>query len=226
MSEDLIVVEELCKEFVRAGTVTQVLKSVSFSVEKGQFACVVGSSGAGKSTLLSILGTLLGPTSGEVRFDGRDVFDASKSALSRFRNERIGFVFQFHHLLPEFSAVENVSMPLLIRRVAPRAAQAQARSLLERVGLEHRLSHRPAELSFGEQQRVAVARALAGEPEIVLADEPTGNLDHETGDRVFSLLLDLTVRKGKTLVVVTHNQELASHAGRVLRLVDGACISE
>lgn len=202
------------------------LKSVSFSIARGQFACVVGSSGAGKTTLLHVVGTLLRPTSGNVIIDSKEVFRAKKAELSRFRNERIGFVFQFHYLLPEFSATENVSMPLMIRRVNPREAQLRSLSLLERVGLEHRSSHRPAELSFGEQQRVAVARALVGDPEIVLADEPTGNLDRETGQRVFWLLLDLTVKQGKTLVVVTHNDELASQADQVLRLADGVCACE
>jgi len=226
MSGSFLVIESLCKDFARGDAVIEVLKSVSFSITRGQFVCVVGSSGAGKTTLLHVVGTLLRPTSGKVIFDGKDVFQASRAVLSRFRNERIGFVFQFHYLLPEFSAVENVSLPLMIRRVSPKKAKLRSLSLLERVGLEHRSSHRPTELSFGEQQRVAVARALVGEPEIVLADEPTGNLDRETGQRVFSLLLDLTVKKGKTLVVVTHNQELASQADQVLRLADGVCVCD
>ena len=226
MSNSFLIVENLCKDFVRGDTVINVLKSVSFSIARGQFACVVGSSGAGKTTLLHVVGTLLRPTSGNVIIDSKEVFQAKKAELSRFRNERIGFVFQFHYLLPEFSAAENVSMPLMIRRVSPREAQLRSLSLLEKVGLEQRSSHRPAELSFGEQQRVAVARALVGDPEIVLADEPTGNLDRETGQRVFSLLLDLTIKQGKTLVVVTHNQELASQADQVLRLTDGVCACE
>ncbi len=226
MNSSLLVIENLCKHFVRGDTVIEVLKSVSFSITKGQFVCVVGSSGAGKTTLLHVIGTLLRPTSGKVIFDGKEVFKASRAELSHFRNERIGFVFQFHYLLPEFSAVENVSIPLMIRRTSPKMARLRSLSLLEGVGLERRSSHRPAELSFGEQQRVAVARALVGEPEIILADEPTGNLDRETGRRVFSLLLDLTIKKGKTLVVVTHNEELASHADQVLRLTDGVCVCE
>ena len=224
MNNSFLVVEDLCKDFGRGDTVINVLKSVSFSIARGQFACVVGSSGAGKTTLLHVVGTLLRPTSGNVIIDSKEVFRAKKAELSRFRNERIGFVFQFHYLLPEFSAAENVSMPLMIRRVSPAKAQLRALSLLEKVGLEQRSSHRPAELSFGEQQRVAVARALVGDPDIVLADEPTGNLDRETGQRVFSLLVDLTIKQGKTLVVVTHNEELTSQADQVLRLTDGVCV--
>jgi len=226
MNSSFLVIEDLCRDFARGSTVVEVLKSVSFSIQRGQFICVVGSSGAGKTTLLQVVGTLLRPTSGKVVFDGKEVFQTSRAELSRFRNEQIGFVFQFHYLLPEFSAVENVSMPLMIRRVSPKKALSQSLSLLERVGLEHRSSHRPTELSFGEQQRVAVARAMVGEPEIILADEPTGNLDRETGQRVFSLLMDLTVKKGKTLVVVTHNERLASYADQVLRLADGVCTCE
>ena len=226
MNNDLLVVENLCKDFARGETVIRVLRSVSFTISRGHFVSVVGASGAGKTTLLHVVGTLLGPTSGKVVFDGKDVFRASKAELARFRNERIGFVFQFHYLLPEFTALENVEIPLMIGRVSPRKARLRSLSLLERVGLEHRGEHRPTELSFGEQQRVALARALVGEPEIILADEPTGNLDQETGERVFSLLLDLTVKKGKTLVVVTHNRELASQADQVLRLVAGVCIPE
>lgn len=226
MSEELLLVEDLHKEFVSGDTVVEVLRSVSFSIRRGEFVCFVGSSGAGKTTLLHIIGTLLRPSSGVVSYDDNRVFDLSEAELARFRNKRIGFVFQFHHLLPEFNAVENAAMPLLIGRTRRDIAQSKAKLLLDGVGLSHRYSHRPAELSFGEQQRVAVARALVGEPEIVMADEPTGNLDWETGQNVFTMLLDLTIRKGRTLVVVTHNQRLAAQADKVLRLVDGKCVRD
>ena len=223
MSEPHIVVEDVWKQFVTGDAQIDVLKDVSFGIERGEFVCIVGSSGAGKTTLLNILGTLLRPSSGKVSFSGKDLFQLSDRALSIFRNKHIGFVFQYHHLLPEFSAQENVAMPLLIRRVPPAEALNRAAALLEKVGLGHRIGHRPGELSFGEQQRVAVARALVGEPDIVLADEPTGNLDRETGEQVFSLLLELTIKKDRTLVVVTHNLRLTSQASKVLRILDGRC---
>ncbi|MCD6327524.1 ABC transporter ATP-binding protein [bacterium] len=218
MSDPTISVQSLCKKFVTGDTEVEVLRDISTDIESGHFVCVLGASGAGKTTLLHILGTLLRPTSGKIFYNGRDVFKSSERELIGLRNRLIGFVFQFHHLLPEFSAQENVAMPLLIRRTAPDEALRKADSLLERVGLGHRLRHRPCELSFGEQQRVAVARALVGDPDVILADEPTGNLDQETGRQIFSLLTEMTVSRGKVLVVVTHNLELASSADQVLKI--------
>jgi len=221
--DDLIVISGVCKDYKSGQRVIRVLRSVSLTARRGEFICIVGASGAGKTTLLHILGMLSRPTCGTVTYDGHDIFRSNDRELSRFRNERIGFVFQFHHLLPELNAVENVAMPLLIRRESWSKAADAAMRLLEMVGLGQRWAHRPSELSFGEQQRVAVARALVGEPEVVLADEPIGNLDWETGERVFSTLVDLTVGSGKTLVVVSHNLKLAQRADSVLRLVKGRC---
>jgi len=182
---------------------------------------IVGASGVGKTTLLHILGTLDRPTSGAVRFDGNDVFAMDDQALAEFRNRKIGFVFQFHHLLPEFTALENVMLPALIRRQSQAEARAAAEAVLKEVGLEHRLAHRIGELSGGEQQRVAVARALVLHPDLVLADEPTGNLDTHTGGEVFTLLRDLNRAKGITFVIVTHNEALSRQADRIIRMVDG-----
>jgi len=198
-----------------------VLKDVSFSVEKGEVVGIIGPSGAGKSTLLQIMGVLERPSQGMVRYDGVEPFGMTPELLAGFRNSRIGFVFQFHHLLPEFSALENVMMPLLIAGKSGREAKRDATEILELVGLKERLTHRPAELSGGEQQRVAVARAAVHKPEVILADEPTGNLDRNTGDKVFDLLLNLNKSHGITLIVVTHSAKLAAKMERVLELTDG-----
>ena len=181
----------------------------------------MGASGAGKSTLLHILGTLDRPTSGKVLFEGEDVFRGSDASLASFRNRSIGFVFQFHHLLSVLSAVENAMMPALIAGMKRIEAEALAVELLEEVGLSHRLTHRPGELSGGEQQRVAIARALVLSPRLLLADEPTGNLDMKTSEGVHDLLADLHRRKGITLMIVTHNEKLAAGMGRTIRMVDG-----
>jgi lipoprotein-releasing system ATP-binding protein len=182
---------------------------------------VVGASGVGKSTFLQLLGTLDLPTSGSIQFDGEELTTMGAARLAEFRNRRIGFVFQFHHLLPEFTALENVMMPALIQRVAVPRARERARDILGRVGLSRRLTHRPSELSGGEQQRVALARAMVLEPALLLADEPTGNLDRATGAAIHRLFLDLNRERGSTLLVVTHNPDLAALMPRQLRMIDG-----
>ncbi len=208
---------------IRDGAV-QVLKGIDLDVERGEVVAIVGASGTGKSTLLSILGTLDEPSAGTVTFEGNDLFALDSRGRARFRNQRLGFVFQFNQLLPEFSALENAAMPLLLR--GDGNAHRTARELLERVGLSHRLEHRPAELSGGEQQRVAIARALGGRPDLVLADEPTGNLDQQTGDQVFGLLAELARDAGTAVLMVTHNDALAAKCRRTLRMIDGTLIHD
>src|SRR5881628_659727 len=205
----MIEARDLKKSFKLDQTVVHVLKGVSLEIKRGELAAIVGASGVGKTTLLHILGTLDRPTSGTVRFDRNDVFAMDDQVLAEFRNRKIGFVFQFHHLLPEFTALENVMMPALIQRVSMSLARARARDILGRVGLGHRLTHRPSELSGGEQQRVALARAMVLEPALLLADEPTGNLDRATGEAIHQLFLEFNQERGSTLLVVTHNPELA-----------------
>jgi len=199
-----------------------VLRGVDFCVEESEVVAIMGASGAGKSTLLQILGTLLSPDSGSLSIDGTDVLRLSGNALSAFRNRRIGFVFQAHHLLPEFTAQENVMMPALIAGVGQREARRKADELLESVGLSARISHKPSELSGGEQQRVAIARALINAPAILFADEPTGNLDTRTKDEIHQLLLDIRKQRGQTVVVVTHDAGLAQLCDRSCFLQDGA----
>lgn len=207
----------------RFGTL-DVLRGVSLEVARGEVVAVVGASGAGKSTLLQIAGTLMRPDGGRVVIDGTDVGALGDRALSRFRNERIGFVFQFHHLLPEFTALENVMIPALIGRRDKRAAARRAAELLETMGLAERLEHKPAALSGGEQQRVAIARALAAKPAIILADEPTGNLDSRTSQDVMSLLKVTSQRFAQTIVMITHNEAIAQMADRVIRIEDGRIV--
>jgi lipoprotein-releasing system ATP-binding protein len=216
-----IEVQKLGKAYVHNRQALPVLWDVDLSLAPGDMVAVVGASGVGKSTFLQILGTLDLPTSGSIRFDGEELTTMSASRLAEFRNRRIGFVFQFHHLLPEFTALENVMMPALIQRISVNQAQAKARDILGRVGLSHRLSHRPSELSGGEQQRVALARAMVLEPSLLLADEPTGNLDRSTGEAIHGLFLDLNRERGSTLLVVTHNPDLARLMPRRIRMVDG-----
>lgn len=199
----------------------QVLGDIDLDIRKGEMLAIVGASGAGKSTLLHILGGLDRPTSGRVFYRDIDVFGLDSDRLARFRNEHVGFVFQFHHLLPEFSALENVMMPALVRGTDQRAAAETASKVLADVGLGNRVLHRPGELSGGEQQRVAVARALVLSPDAVLADEPTGNLDTHTGETVHELLQKINKERGITFVIVTHNDRLAIRADRVFRMADG-----
>ena len=221
--ENLISIENLNKTFSFPGNDLHVLKDITFDVAKGDMTALMGPSGVGKSTLLHILGTLDTPTSGKVLYEGSDVFSLGHDELASFRSGSIGFIFQFHHLLPEFNMIENTIMPSLIAGINYKEATAKAEHLLSEVGLSERLKHRPGELSGGEQQRVAVARALMLDPKVVLADEPTGNLVTKTGDDLFNLLKDLNT-KGITFIIVTHNESLAKQCGKIVRMRDGQIV--
>ena len=220
----LLEVRGLYKSYGSGTAKVEVLKGIDLAVESGDTVALVGPSGAGKSTLLHLMGTIDRPSAGEVLFDGKDIFALSDQPLASFRNRSIGFVFQFHHLLPEFTALENVMMPLLIGGTKKALAEGTARGLLDDVGLTHRVTHRPGELSGGEQQRVAIARALVRSPRILLADEPTGNLDMKTSEEVHALLYSIQKQTGISLVIVTHNERLAAGMGRTVRIVDGRIV--
>jgi lipoprotein-releasing system ATP-binding protein len=220
----MIKVTDLHKSFSMGSYELPVLKGINLEIRRGELVAIVGASGAGKSTLLHIIGTLDKPTSGTVTFDGQDLFQLSETQQAEFRNRRIGFVFQFHHLLPEFTALENACMPALVQRRDQQAVSSEATALLTEVGLAGRLHHKPGELSGGEQQRVAMARALMQKPDVVLADEPTGNLDTHTGDGLFALMRDLNKSRGTTFIIVTHNDKLSAQSDRIVHMQDGMIV--
>jgi lipoprotein-releasing system ATP-binding protein len=225
MKETILKTNNIFKSFQTTKKVNlEVLKGISLEIQKGKITIIVGASGAGKSTLLHLLGGLDRPDSGEVYYDDNNIFNYSEDKLARFRNKNVGFVFQFHHLLPEFTALENVMIPQLIKGTELNQAKNKSEALLNTVKLNERLDHKPAELSGGEQQRVAVARALANDPQIVFADEPTGNLDSVNSEEIHKLILDLRTNFGVTFVIVTHNQSLVNLADQIYEIRDGKIV--
>ena len=221
--ENILEVRALEKRYASSGTgVVEVFQNITFDVKPGEVVALTGSSGSGKSTLLNLLGTLDNATNGEIIIEGDDITSFSSQKLASFRNKKIGFIFQFHHLLPEFTALENIAIPSLIAGKTLESASSRAAKLLEEVGLLDRKNHRPAELSGGEAQRVAVARAFMMQPALVLADEPTGNLDNENSDKLFNLMLSLASKFNQTFIIATHNTELAKQAGRRFHLHEGS----
>jgi len=218
---DMLEVRGLCKAYKKGGALIEVLDGANFSVAEGDMVSVIGASGAGKSTLLHLLGTLDAPDAGAIFYRGKDLMTLEAAELADFRNTTLGFVFQFHHLLPEFSALENVMLPALIRRTPRDEAESAAKRALDEVGLAHRLTHKPGELSGGEQQRVALARAMVLDPPLILADEVTGNLDERTGEEIHELLFRINRERRTTFIVVTHNRALADRMPRRLQLEGG-----
>ncbi|KJY83030.1 ABC transporter [Vibrio galatheae] len=221
----LLQCHNVCKTYHEGAFDTQVLKGVSFQIEKGELASIIGTSGSGKSTLLHILGALDDATQGHVTFMDQDLSTLNSNRQAKLRNQHLGFVYQFHHLLSDFSAIENVAMPLLIGGAKVSQAKSAAKALLDKVGLSHRLDHRPAELSGGERQRVAIARALVNNPALVLADEPTGNLDHKTALAIYDLMRELNHESNTAFLVVTHDGELAAKMDRQLHMQDGLLLN-
>jgi lipoprotein-releasing system ATP-binding protein len=217
-------VENLVKYYVQGSRRVEALRGIDLLFRPGESVAVVGASGAGKTTLIHILGALDRPSGGRILYDGQDIFGMGDRALAFFRNRRVGFVFQFHHLLPEFTALENTMMPALIQGMRKYEAKRRAEEILDQVGLRDRMAHKPGELSGGEQQRVAVARSLILKPEVILADEPTGNLDRETGGEVYKLLEQMNRERAVTTIIVTHNEEIADRLPRRIRLVDGRVV--
>ena len=222
---NLIEMNSICKSYRNIGFETKVLKDVTLHIKEGDYVGIIGPSGAGKSTLMTIMGCLAQPTSGEYILDGEQVGKLNDRKLSRVRNEKIGFVFQAFHLLPGVSALENVTLPLVYAKNPPGNIKERARELLAKVGLEHRLHHTPGQLSGGEQQRVTIARSLISDPRIILADEPTGNLDSKNGIETMKTF-DSLVKEGKTIILITHDQEVAQHAGRIISILDGQIASD
>ncbi|EEX33680.1 MULTISPECIES: lipoprotein-releasing ABC transporter ATP-binding protein LolD [Vibrio] len=222
---NLLQCHNICKTYREGSLDTQVLKGVSFDLKKGELVSIIGSSGSGKSTLLHILGALDDTTQGEVTFLGQNLAQLNSNKQAKLRNQHLGFVYQFHHLLADFSALENVAMPLLIGGTKTAKAKEAAKALLDKVGLSHRMDHRPSELSGGERQRVAIARALVNSPDLVLADEPTGNLDHKTALAIYDLMRELNEQSGTAFLVVTHDGELASKMDRQLHMQDGLLLN-
>ena len=217
----MLLTRDLRKTYFSSGGEVEVLRGVSIGVSKGEIAAIIGPSGVGKSTLLNLIGALDRPSSGEVLINGEDLFSKNDAELAEFRNSTIGFVFQFHHLLPELSAFENVMLPALLAGKPKELIHARTTSLLNDVGLSKRGSHKPSELSGGERQRVAIARAIINDPKLILADEPTGNLDRENAEEMYELIWKLREENQQTFLIVTHNEELANKTDRIIRLVDG-----
>jgi ABC-type lipoprotein export system ATPase subunit len=221
MSEQFLSARALTKTYAMGKRTLEVLRGVNLEVARGEFLALRGASGAGKSTLLHLIGGLDSPNAGEISFNGQNLAKFSEEKLTQFRNRRVGFVFQAYHLLPELTALENVCLPARVARISAAQTEKRGRDLLSRVGLKDRADHKPSELSGGEQQRVAIARALVNEPELLLADEPTGNLDSKTGGEIIELLKSLCAEKQMTLVIATHDAKVAAHAQRVIELADG-----